>query len=1169
MRTLAWNCRGLGIDSTVRRLKEINRKYLLDIICLSETKQQDDYIRDIGAQLGLFPSVIVTPQGTGGGLVIFTRQHVHLSVLCQSSNLIDCNVQLNGFQFNYSFVYGHPNPSLRHYTWEKLERLSLNRRNQPWFIRGDFNEILGNHEKSGGRIRPEVSFQNFRQMIRVCDFTDIKTVGDSDHRPLVTFISAEQEVPRRFFRFDSRMVSKEGFQESVKRGWKGMGQTQLLQIPLVHRLSRCRKEISVWKQHNRNNAAEKIELFRRQLDQAVVSPSSTTQEQNEIKNNLQQAYLEEEIYWKQKSRVMWLRSGDRNTSYFHAVTKAKRIRNTLSTIQDDNGVVHRGQKEISNVATTYFHKLYRSSPTDQCLYDSIFQGFGKRVTDAMNQDLVRQVTEDEVRDAIFDMGPNRAPGPDGFSAAFYQRFWEDIKEELMQEVSSFFDGDGLDTAHNHTNLCLIPKVYPPTGMTEFRPIALCNVSYKVFSKILVNRLKQHLGSIISENQNAFIPGRVITDNIVIAHEVFHSLKARKRQATSYMAVKTDITKAYDRLEWKFLEKTMSYMGFDSKWIRWIMTCISTVTFSVLINGTPEGHIIPERGIRQGDPLSSYLFILCAEVLSHMMNKAMDDRSLLGIKIAVQAPSVNHLLFADDSLFFSLANVKAAKKLKKIFTEYESISGQAINLTKSSITFGAKVWSEVKTQMRNVLVTQGWKQRHLSLGGKEIMLKAVAQAMPIYSMGVFRLPKEICDAISNILAQFWWGNGDKKGLHWYAWKRVCIPKREGGLGFKDIELFNQALLGKQIWRILQHPSCLMARILKARYFPDCCILEAGPKKKASHGWKLILYGKELIKVGMRYVVGDGSLIITWIDPWLPVHPPRPPRAIGDVDLSSKVSQLILTAGNNWDEAKLRDLIVDEDVNIIMKIKLSSVAEQDLLGWHYNENGIYSVKSGILQYANDDAKEWQSVDRSQTGNYQQIRPAERQYNNSWRRPPSGRVNCNVDGSFVNNNLEAKVGFIIRGEHGHYREAVQAVGKKVQTAFERKLHFGAYNWIREIRWWMRKFDDITITWVPRKANQVADTLAKAPIPNNSLFIFYFYVPRVITLSENEWNEASSKANVIAAQIELLDEIIKADGKFDFMAELEKLKLEHMEAEGMLGDVKVIVPDWFKLEEKWMLDE
>ena len=662
--------------------------------------------------------------------------------------------------------------------------------------------------------------------------TEFLEIGESDHRPLVTFISAEEEIPRRFFKFDSRMVNKDGFPESVRRGWRGSGQSQLLQIPLVQRLSRCRKKISIWKRQNKTNAAEKIESLRRQLDQAVVTASVTKQEKNEIKDQLHQAYLEEEIYWKQKSRVMWLRSGDRNTSYFHVITKAKRIRNTLTTIQDDNGVIFRGQKDISNVAVNYFQRLYTSSPTNQQLYESIFQGFEKRVTDDMNQDLTRSVTEDEIREAVFDMGANRTPGPDGFSAVFYQKFWEDIKDDLMQEVSSFFDGDGLDTTHNHTNLYLIPKVYPPTGMKEFRPIALCNVAYKIFTKILVNRLKKHLSNIISENQNAFIPGRVITYNIVIAHEIFHSLKARKRQATSYMAVKTDITKAYDRLERRFLEKTMMYMGFDAKWISWIMNCISTVSYSVIINGTPEGCITPQRGIRQGDPLSPYLFILCAEVLSHMMNKAMENRTLMGIKIAVRAPLVNHLLFADDSLFFSLANITAAKKLKKFFAEYEDISGQAINLAESSITFGSKVRAVVKTQMRHVLgihneggigkyiglpeqfgakksemfefilervraVTQGWKQRHLSLGDKETLLKAVAQAMPIYSMSVFKLPKEVCDAINSILAQFWWSNGDRKGLHWYAWKRVCIPKREGGLGFKDLELFNQALLGKQV------------------------------------------------------------------------------------------------------------------------------------------------------------------------------------------------------------------------------------------------------------------------------------------------------------------------------------------------------------------------------------
>lgn len=942
----------------------------------------------------------------------------------------------------------------------------------------------------------------------------------------------------------------------------------------------------------------------------------------------------------------------------------------------------------------------------------------------MNQDLTRSVTEDEVREAVFDMGPNRTPGPDGFTAGFFQKFWEDIKGDLTREVSSFFEGDGLDTTHNHTNLCLIPKVYPPTGMKEFRPIALCNVAYKIFAKILVNRLKKHLSNIISENQNAFIPGRVITDNIVIAHEVFHSLKVRKRQATSYMAVKTDITKAYDRLEWRFLEKTMKYMGFDAKWIHWIMSCISTVSYSVIINGTPEGHITPQRGIRQGDPLSPYLFILCAEVLSHMMNKAMENRSLMGIKIAVTAPPVNHLLFADDSLFFSLANIKAAKQLKKIFSEYEDISGQSINLSKSSITFGSKVRAEVKTQLRNVLgihneggigkylglpeqfgakksemfefilervraVTQGWKQRHLSLGGKETLLKAVAQAMPIFSMSVFKLPKEVCDAINTILAHFWWSNGDRKGLHWYAWKRVCTPKREGGLGFKDLELFNQALLGKQVWRILQNPHCLMARILKACYFPDCCILEAGSRRKASHGWKSILYGKELIKSGMRYVIGDGTSINTWTDPWIPVHPPRPPRALSETELSSRVSNLLLANRSNWDETKLRELIVEEDVEYIKNIKVSATAQQDLLGWHYNEDGIYTVRSGywlathrpdgnipiptygepelkqkiwktdsppkiqhflwkmtsqclatganlkrrhitpdaickrcgieeetekhlffecshakqiwrasgitnniidgsgysfeekikecllicsstqlshfqdkpiwilwrlwksrnmlifqrkqihwsrILQYATEDAKEWQSIERVETTSLQRRRNLEERSAKQWTRPPNGTIKCNVDGSFVNHQTTAKVGFIIRDDQGTYKESVQAKGKMVQTALEselqgilmalqhcwirgykkiivesdcqkavdilinNKLHFGVYNWTREIRWWLRKFEVCTISWVARNTNRVADKLAKADIPNNSLFVFHYFVPTMIHNSLHE---------------------------------------------------------------------
>lgn len=207
---------------------------------------------------------------------------------------------------------------------------------------------------------------------------------------------------------------------------------------------------------------------------------------------------------------------------------------------------------------------------------------------------------------------------------------------------------------------------------------------------------------VEENQAAFIPGRLITDNVIIAHEIFHSLKTRTRQATSYMAIKTDITKAYDRLEWGFLEEAMKRMGFDHKWISWIMKCVSTVRYSVLINGATKGSIKPERGIRQGDPLSPYLFIICAEVLSHLLNRSTQARKLQGIKISNRSPAVSHLLFADDSLFFTLANSKSAREIKAILNIYEKASGQAVNLRKSAITFGKKVKPENKRQVRNIL-----------------------------------------------------------------------------------------------------------------------------------------------------------------------------------------------------------------------------------------------------------------------------------------------------------------------------------------------------------------------------------------------------------------------------------------------------------------------------------
>ena len=548
MRTTFWNCRGLGIDLTVRRLKEISRRYLPDIICLSETKKQNDYIRDIACNLGFPFYVTVPPIGLSGGLVIFWKYSVEVSVLFQSSNLVHCLMKSNESSFYFSFVYGPPNPSFRNDLWERIERIGITRKNLPWIMMGDFNELLGNNEKRGGRIRPEASFQDFRRMVRTCDFTDLKIIGDrfswagrrgdhfvtccldrtmantewhniypsseteflelgeSDHRPLVTYVSDSVEDRRGSFRYDNRLFHKDGFKDSVLQGWHGGIRSSTEDMRFSERISRCRKKISRWKRNHKTNAEDRIRILRYQLDRAASSGSLTTAERYRLKRELNQAYIDEELFWKLKSGNTWVHEGDRNTKFFHAVTKARKARNKILSIEDKDGVITRGEADIAMVAVDYFQDLYRTSSPPDTLQEEVFQDFPKRVTHEVNTDLTRRVSIEEIKEAVFSIGPHRAPGPDGFSAAFYQQFWSEINPAVVKEVDLFFNEGQLDQLHNHTNLCLIPKIEAPTNMTEFRPIALCNVSYKIISKILVNRLKNHLSSIISDNQAAFIPG---------------------------------------------------------------------------------------------------------------------------------------------------------------------------------------------------------------------------------------------------------------------------------------------------------------------------------------------------------------------------------------------------------------------------------------------------------------------------------------------------------------------------------------------------------------------------------------------------------------------------------------------------------------------------------------
>jgi hypothetical protein len=203
-------------------------------------------------------------------------------------------------------------------------------------------------------------------------------------------------------------------------------------------------------------------------------------------------------------------------------------------------------------------------------------------------------------------------GPDGFSSGFFQNAWGIVGKDVVWATLIFLNGGRFDDGINATNICLIPKVNTPSKVTDYRPIILCNVIYKLILKVLANRLKMLLPFIISQEQSAFILGRLITDNIMVAFETLHTMDTRLQGKEGFMTLKLDMSKAYDQLEWDFLEAVMLKLGFDTRWIHLLMTCVRSVTYAVLINGHAHGHIAPSRGIRQGDPFSLYFFffILC-------------------------------------------------------------------------------------------------------------------------------------------------------------------------------------------------------------------------------------------------------------------------------------------------------------------------------------------------------------------------------------------------------------------------------------------------------------------------------------------------------------------------------------------------------------------------------
>ncbi|CAA7014604.1 unnamed protein product [Microthlaspi erraticum] len=956
------------------------------------------------------------PKGLSGGLALFYFDSFDVKILSADNRLIDIEATIEGKQVFMSFVYGDPVFEHREKVWDRLSLISATRQG-PWYMCGDFNEMVNNSEKRGGRRRAESSFLPFRKMLDDCGMIEFplnslswvgyrssgkvqcrldRAVGNEDwhhsyshtnveylklwgydHRPVLTRIFSKVIRTKRNFKFDNRWIGNEGFKTSIERGW-GSG-TESNRGDIHTKIHTCRRSIASWKKTQKTNSLKKIEDLKEQLERAQTDDSTPSAVILILKWDLCEAFREEEKFWKQKSRVTWLKEGDRNTKFFHATTKERRARNHVTKLKRIDGSWAETDDSIEKVATEYFQTLFTSSqPSD---FSEALRYVKAQVTPNINQALTQFPSNEEIRQAIKEINPEKAPGPDGMTSLFFQSFWEVTAQDIISMVKDFFTSSSFDKRLNSTNICLIPKTERPKEMSEFRPISLCNVSYKIISKILCKRLKRYLPKLISETQSAFVARRLITDNILIAQEAFHALRTNPSCKSKFMAIKTDMSKAYDRVEWSFLEALMLKMGFSDKWVAWIKSCISSVSYQVLLNGEAKGYIQPTRGLRQGDPLSPFLLIILTEALVAQIRGAEEEGRLTGLKIARNSPPISHLLFADDSLFFCKANVPQCAELMRIIESYGQASGQQLNASKSSVFFGKNVPPDLRNELKQALgiTTEGgmgtylglpenisgskkkvftfihdrlskrvnsWSARLLSKGGKEVMIKSVAQAMPTYVMSCFLLPQETIKKLQGAISNFWWSSKqNSKGLHWIAWEKISKPLEDGGLGFRDLKNFNLALLAKQLWRIFHYPSSLLARILRGRYFWQSNPLEVKKVNSPSYGWRSMMAARDLLVSGLRRVIGSGANTVVWRDPWILDSKPRPPIARGTFqDPYLLVYHLIDQETKEWKLDTIRQIFSEDDVRRIQGIRPSRVPKADQLVWAHTKSGLYTVKSG---------------------------------------------------------------------------------------------------------------------------------------------------------------------------------------------------------------------------------
>ena len=510
--------------------------------------------------------------------------------------------------------------------------------------------------------------------------------------------------------------------------------------------------------------------------------------------------------------------------------------------------------QIASHAIQYFKTIFC---TNTILQDHalVEEAIPELLDDNVNNLLTMIPTSDEIKNAVFALNTDSASGPDGFGASFYQTYWEVIKVDVINAVLQFFNTGWILPNYNANTMVLIPKTSSADTMDQFRPIAMENFKFKIISKIIADRLAQVMPNIISEEQRGFIKGRNIKDCVCLASEAVNLMDHKTYGGN--LALKVDIRKGFDTLEWSFLLRVLKKFGFNETFCNWIEAILHSATISININGTQQGYFKCSRGVRQGDPLSPLLFCIAEDVLSRSLSKLVEKGNIEQMTGTRNTKVPSHILYTDDIMIFCKGKRSCVEALIDLFTKYAQESGQKVNPNKSTV-FTGSIPSTRLNQLINIIgfnlgtlpfnylgvpIFKGrpkarylqpiadtiksklsaWKASLLSIAGRVQLVKSVVQSMLIHTITVnnwhVSLLKELDCNIRNFI---WSGDITKRKLVLVAWKKVCRPYDQGGLGLRSILNLNSAANMKLCWNML-HSKVTWSKLLYSRVIRNCKVI----------------------------------------------------------------------------------------------------------------------------------------------------------------------------------------------------------------------------------------------------------------------------------------------------------------------------------------------------------